>query len=248
MSIRTAARCAYGAGIGGIVVSLLFIGFYTLEIRHPDNAPLGTASDVAGVSIGLLIPAALALGAYLPARRSNRVIQAAGITAMATTAAAGPLMVAGLLDFNVETPISAVSVLLIFGWVALVSRMLAGTGTFRPQVTRFGQLLGQAALVALVLIAVGLPLPWMSSLQLIVVGTGAGIGAIAWVILPAWYLFLGQDLARAAQRGQAAPSNTPGQVGHPPGRTGHAPGPAGHVPGRSHLPEGDSDGLIRPHA
>jgi hypothetical protein len=47
-------------------------------------------------------------------------------------AAAGPLMVAGLLGFNAETPVWAVSVLLIFGWAAPVSRMLAGTGTFRP--------------------------------------------------------------------------------------------------------------------
>lgn len=61
-----------------------------------------------------------------------RVIQAAGITAMATAAAAGPLMVAGLLDFIAETPVWTVSVLLIFGWAALVSRMLAGTGAFRP--------------------------------------------------------------------------------------------------------------------
>jgi hypothetical protein len=61
-----------------------------------------------------------------------RVIQAAGITAMATAAAAGPLMVAALLDFNAETPVWAVSVLLIFGGAALVSRMLAGTGTFWP--------------------------------------------------------------------------------------------------------------------
>ena len=108
---RVAARCAYGAGIGGIVVSLLFIGFYTLEIQHPGDAPLGTASDVAGVTIGLLIPAALALGGYLPARRSATVIQAAGIMAMAVGAVAGPLIVAGLLSFDVATPISAASVL-----------------------------------------------------------------------------------------------------------------------------------------
>jgi hypothetical protein len=235
---RAPARCAYGAGIGGIVVSLLFIGFYTLEIQHPGDAPLGTASDVAGVTIGLLIPAALALGSYLPARRSARVIQAAGIMAMAVGAVAGPLMVAGLLSFDVETPISVASVLVIFGWVALVSRMLAGGGAFRSRVTRFGQLLGQAVVAALVLIAVGLPLPWMSLPQLVVAGVGAGIGAIAWLILPVWYLFLGQDLARAARR----------QTDHPPGPTGHAPGPADHAPGRPHLPEGDSDGFIRPHA
>jgi hypothetical protein len=129
---RAAARWAYGAGIGGIVVSLLFIGFYTQEIQHPGDAPLGTASDVAGVT----------------------------------------------------------------------------------------------------------PLPWMSRPQLIVAGVGAGIGAIAWLILPVWYLFLGQDLARAARR----------RTDHPPGPTGHAPGPADHPPGRPHLPEGDSDGFINPHA
>ena len=55
-------------------------------------------------------------------------------------------MVARVLSFKVETPISAVSVLVIFGWVALVSRMRQRTGTFRRQVTRFGQVLGKAVL------------------------------------------------------------------------------------------------------
>ena len=44
---------------------------------------------------------------------------------------------------NVETPISAVSVLVIFGWVALVSRMRQCTGTIRRQVTRFRQVLAR---------------------------------------------------------------------------------------------------------
>jgi hypothetical protein len=57
-------------------------------------------------------------------------------------------MVARVLSCNVETPISAVSVLVIFGWVALVSPMRQRTGTFR-RVTRFGQVLGQAVLAGL---------------------------------------------------------------------------------------------------
>jgi hypothetical protein len=44
-----------------------------------------------------------------------------------------------------ETPISAVTVLVAFGWVALVSRMRQH-GTFRRQVTRFGQVPGKAVL------------------------------------------------------------------------------------------------------
>ena len=52
-------------------------------------------------------------------------------------------MVARVLSFNGETPISAVSVLVIFGWVALVSRMRQRTGTFGRQVTRFGQVLAR---------------------------------------------------------------------------------------------------------
>lgn len=39
----------------------------------------------------------------------------------------------------------------------------------------------------------------------------------------------------------------PVPTGHTPGRTERAAGPAVHVPGRPHLPEGDSDGFIRPH-
>ena len=40
----------------------------------------------------------------------------------------------------------------------------------------------------------------------------------------------------------------PALAGHTPGRSRHAPDPADHIPGRPHLPEGDSDGFIRPHA
>jgi hypothetical protein len=242
LSLRLAARCAYGAAVGGFLVDLLFIGFYTLELRHPGDAPLGTASDVAGLTVALLIPAALVLGGYLPARRSARVIQAAGLTAITASAVAGPLLVAGLLGFDVATPISSVSVLLIFGWAALVSRMLRGSGTFRPRVTRFGLILGQAALAALVLIAVALPLPWMSWPQLIVAGAGGLIGIIAWLALPAWYLFLGQDLARAAR--QPGPVSTASgglsPAGGGPGRSpGASPPTEPSLPARPGLPAAD---------
>lgn len=207
-----AAHCAYGAGIGGIAGGLAFIGFYAFQIRHPQDAPLGTASDLSGVTIGLLIPAGLALAAYLPDRRSTRVIQAAGITAMAVAAVAGPLMVAGVLDFNVETPISAVSVLVLGGWIFAVSRMLQHAGAFRARVTRFGQAVGKAILAGIAIIVCGLPLPWMSVPQLIVFGAGALIGVVAWLSMPAWFLFLGQDLARVPRSGQGQPA----KAGLPP--------------------------------
>jgi hypothetical protein len=202
--LRAAGWLAVASGLGGMAGVILLAGFFALEL-HTDDAPLGTASDLAGMSVGLLIPAAVALSAYLPDRRRVRALQAAGITFMAITAVCGPLLVMGAVNFNIENPVSAVSGYLVVGWIALVSRMLRGIPPFGPRVTRLGQLMGLGMLTALVLVGSALPLPSMSWPQLVVGGAGLVIGAPAWALTPVWSLFLGQALLRAARPPAASP-------------------------------------------
>lgn len=202
--LRASAWLAVASGLGGIAGVILLAGFFALEL-HADDAPLGTASDLAGMSVGLLIPAAVALSGYLPDRRRVRALQAAGITLMAITAVCGPLLVMGAVNFTIENPVSAVSSYLVIGWIALVSRMLMGVAPFGPRVTRLGQLMGLAMLTALVLVGIALTLPSMSWPQLVVGGAGLVIGVPAWALTPVWALFLGQALLRAARSPTAFP-------------------------------------------
>jgi hypothetical protein len=202
--VRGAAWAAMVSGAGGIAGVIALAGFFALE-RDASNAPLGTASDLSSVLVALLIPAAAALSAYLPARRRVRALQAAGITVMAITAVCGPLLVAGAVDFNVETPVSAISGYLVAGWVGVVSRMLRGVCPFGPAVTRLGQFIGVGLLAGLVLVGIALPLPWMSWPQLVIGGAGLVIGAPAWALVPVWSLFLGHALLRAGRSPAAWP-------------------------------------------
>ena len=202
--LRGAGWSAIASGLGGIAGVVLLTGFFALEL-HADDAPLGTANDLSGVSVGLLIPAAVALSAYLPDRRRVRALQAAGITLMAIAAICGPLLVVGALDFNVEAPVSAISSYLVAGWIAVVSRMLRGVEPFGPRVTWFGQLIGLGLLSGLVLVGIALPLPWMSWPQLVIGGAGLVVAAPAWALAPVWSLFLGQALLRAARPAAALP-------------------------------------------
>jgi hypothetical protein len=76
---QTAARCAYGVGIGRIVDGLMLIGFFLAEFTRPrDETPLGTASGLSSIATALLIPPALTLATFLPDRRST-VAEHAGV-------------------------------------------------------------------------------------------------------------------------------------------------------------------------
>ena len=118
-SVGTAARFAYAAGFTGILANLFLIAMYIvlgLQAGGPEahTTSLGPAGDLSGsasdlvgsLSAAFMIPVALALGGRLPQRRAARFTQAAGLAAMALLTAGGPLLVLGVLVFEIETPIS----------------------------------------------------------------------------------------------------------------------------------------------
>jgi hypothetical protein len=207
-SVGTAARFAYAAGVTGILANLFLIALYVAlglqaggpEAQTPSLGPAGdlsgSASDLVGsLSAAFMIPVALVLGGRLPQRRGARLMQAAGLTAMALLAVGGPLLVLGVLAFEVETPIAMASWIVLCVWLLLLNRWLRLSDALPIRVARLGEVLGAGLLVGYVIVGLGLLLPWMSWPQLAVFGVGVLIGLPAYLGIPVWFVLLGRHLA-----------------------------------------------------
>jgi hypothetical protein len=206
--VGTAARFAYAAGFTGILANLFLIAMYVvlgLQAGGPETqtTSLGPAGDLSGsasdlvgsLSVAFMIPVALALGGRLPQRRAALLTQVAGLTAMALLAIGGPLLVLGVLAFEIETPIAMAAWIILCVWLLLVNRWLRLSGALPVRLARLGEYLGAGALAGYVVVGVGLLLPWLSWPQLVVFGVGVLVGLPAYLGIPVWFVFLGRHLA-----------------------------------------------------
>ena len=206
-SVGTASRFAYAAGFTGILANLFLIAMYFvlgLQAGGPEaQTSLGPAGDLSGsasdlvgsLSTAFMIPVALALGGHLPQRRTARFMQAAGFAAMALLTVGGPLLVLGVLVFEIETPISMAAWVVLCLWLLLVNRWLRMSDTLPVRVARLGEFLGGGLLAGYIIVGLGLLLPWMSLPQLVVFGVGLLIGLPAYLGIPVWFVLLGRHLA-----------------------------------------------------
>jgi hypothetical protein len=192
---------ALTSGITGLVANVLLVLFFLLARPFGVNDPLaeagqdfmwlGTANDVVIIVQFLtFIPVALGLRRWLPSTRSIRVATAAAVGAMVVVAALQLLLVAGVLEFDVQVLLVVAMFLVVYAWVIAVSSTGHRYGTLPRPVTRFGLLLGVSYPVGLVIAAAGLLFPWGSAAQLAFVIPGIVIGAIGWLGLPVWPLVL----------------------------------------------------------
>jgi hypothetical protein len=191
------ARFAYAAGATGILANLFLIGFYALQASHPeDGTSLGTADDLVG-SLGLafMIPVALALSAWLSERRSARIILVGVLSAMTVLTVGGPLLVFGVLAFNVQAPIAVAAWMVLSLWLFMVNRWLRLSGALGLRLARFGEFLGTGTLAGGAVVGLGFLLPWMSWPQLVVFGAGGLLGVVGMLGTPVWFLLLGRHLA-----------------------------------------------------
>jgi hypothetical protein len=145
---------AYAAGVTGILANLFLIVMYVLlglRAWSPEAQTslvsafhvAGSASDLLGsLSTTFMIPVALFLGGRLPRRRAARIVQAAGLAAMALLSVGGPLLVLGVLAFEVETPMVMAALIILCLWLLLINRWLRLSAAIRPRVTRLGELVG----------------------------------------------------------------------------------------------------------
>jgi len=180
-----AARFAYVAGATGILANFFLIVLYVrlgLQAWHPGMQPLlGPAGELAGpandpvgsLGTALMIPVALFLAGLLPRRRAARFTQAAGLTALAVLTVGGPLLVFGVLPFEVQTPIAIAALLILSVWLFLVNRWLRLSDALPIRLARFGEFVGAGFLAGYV------PLGWVSCCP-------GGRGRSLWCSAPAW--------------------------------------------------------------
>jgi hypothetical protein len=188
-------RWAWISGIAGLVANVLLALFYLLARPFSDVQNsfgwLGTANDwVIPVQFLAMIPVALALGRCLPPSRLVRVSTATAIAAMIAVAALQLLLVAGVVDFDVEVVLVVAAFLVVYAWVLVVSSVGHRHGTLPRSVTRFGLLLGASFPVALLITAAGYLVGWGFGHPLAFAIPGTVLGAISWLAFPAWPLVL----------------------------------------------------------
>ena len=195
--VSMAALFAYAAGTTGILANLFLIAFYALQANQPENGTsLGSANDLVGsLSTAFMIPVALALSTWLPDRRRAWTSLVVGLSAMAVLVVGGPLLVFGVLAFEVQAPIALGAGMIFFLWLLLINRWLRQSGALQPRVARFGEFLGTGILAGGALAGFGFLLPWMSWPQLIFFGAGGALAVIVMLGTPFWFLLLGRQLA-----------------------------------------------------
>ena len=186
---------AMASGITGLAANLLLVLFFLLAQPFGEGRAgfmwLGTANDwLIVVQFSTLIPVALALRRWLPTTRAIRLSTALAVVAMVGTAVLQLLLIAGVLDFDVQVGLIVAMFLLIYAWVLVVSSTGHRHGTLPRPVTRFGLLLGVCFPIGLLVTAAGLPFGWGSVAQLGFAIPGLAIGAASWLALPGWPLVL----------------------------------------------------------
>lgn len=204
--VTTTSRSALAAGCTGILANLCLTTLYALlgvQGGSPDDGTLlgsafhvaGSASDLLGsLATAFMIPVALFLGGRLPRLWAPRLVQALGLAAMALLTVGGPLLVLGVLSFEVQTPIAIGAWIMLGLWLLLVNLWLRRTDTLPYRVARFGELVGAGFLAGYVIVGFGLLLPWMSSPQLVVFGLGVIVGLPGYLGIPVWFVLLGRHL------------------------------------------------------
>ncbi|HEX6757836.1 MAG TPA: hypothetical protein VF086_05395 [Propionibacteriaceae bacterium] len=193
---------ALTSGITGLLANVLLVLFFLLAKPFGVSGPLaddvrqdfmwlGTANDwVIVVQFLTFIPVALALRGWLPPTRSVRLATAAAVGAMLAVAILQLLLVAGVLEFDVQVLLVVATFLVVYTWVLTASSAGHRHGTLPRSVTRFGLLLGASYPVGMVIAAAGLLFPWGSAVQLAFVVPGVAVGSFGWLALPVWPLFL----------------------------------------------------------
>jgi hypothetical protein len=201
---------ALTSGIAGLVANVLLVLFFLLAQPFGVNGPLaeagqdfmwlGSANDVVIIVQFLtFIPVALALRKWLPPTRSMRIATAAAVGAMVVVAILQLLLVAGVLEFDVQVILVLAMFLVLYAWVITVSSTGHRQGALPRSVTRFGLLLGVTFPVGLVIAGAGMLFPGGSPAQLAFVIPGAALAAIGWLGLPVWPLVLARTVFSKAR-------------------------------------------------
>ncbi|MFP5283854.1 MAG: hypothetical protein ACLGIF_10440 [Actinomycetes bacterium] len=195
----TLRALALATGVLGLAANVLLTLFFLLAepfTGHTNRFSwLGPANDVVLVGqFAAFVPVALALRRRLPATRVSQIFTGAAVLAMAAVIVLQLLLVAGLVDFDLQVVLVSAAFLVVFAWVFAVSSIGHRSGTLPRLVTRAGLLLGALYPVGLLVAAPGLVFTWGSAPQLAFVLPGVALGSIGWLGLPVWPLLLARHV------------------------------------------------------
>ena len=189
--LTATARAAVAAGIVGMISNLLLVGFYAWQVGRPEHGSwLGPANDLVGsVGTAFGVVVAVGLGPLLPQRFMARAANLVGIASMVALTILGPLLVAGVVSFEVQSPIAVGCFLVLAGWLLLVNRWLRGV--IRGRVTRLGAWSGAAVLVGAGVLGLGFLL---AVVRLPLYAVGGLLVICGMLAIPIWFLLLGHRL------------------------------------------------------
>lgn len=182
-----------------MLANLLLIAFYAVQVGRPERGSwLGSANDrIGSAGSALMVVVALGLTGVLPTRLAVRIAHVTGTGAMALLTILGPLLVAGVLAFEIESPIALACFLVLAYWLVLINRGLRESALFTAGMTRLGERSGYALIIGAVVAAPGLLLPAGSVQQLVMFGIGASLAVVGMLAIPIWYIVLGWQLSKA---------------------------------------------------
>ncbi len=190
-----AALSGWTTGVLGTVANGLLAGFFALSPRFGTGNPLGPANDIVGsLAMAASVPALVAVGRLVPLTPWSRQLQGAVIVAAGVSTAAGPLLVLGVLPFEVSTTASILAFCALATWIADVCRRLGRIGVMPVGLARLGRQVVRAAVFGLGATGAGLLLPDGSPVRTLMLGSGVAAGATAWVAVPIWFWLVGSWL------------------------------------------------------
>lgn len=196
----TAAWCARISGVVGAVSGAALLAFFGLARPFgPDPDPtkdwLGPLNDATSiVQFAALVPVAVALRRRLAgtpgAGRPVLVATDVATAAMAVFVGAQALLVAGVVPFAQQAPVSTAAALVVLGWTVLVSRMGARTGGLPRPVVLVGTGTGVLVVSSVVLGGAGFLLPATGARDLVLL-LALVVGALGWFGIVPWTYLLG---------------------------------------------------------
>lgn len=192
-----ASRFAYAAGLTGTLAHLFLIAFFAFRFSGLDGGiSLGPANDLVGsLSSVFMVPVVLAFSAWLPDRRLGWIGRVLGLSALTVLTAGGPLLVLGVLSFEVHAPIAIAAWMVLCLWLILVNRWLRSSGVLAPRMARLGESLGAVSAAGVAIVGLGgllSGIPWARS---ILFGLGGAFAVMGMLGIPIWFMLLGRHLA-----------------------------------------------------
>lgn len=196
------ASMARAAGAVGVLSNLLLIAFYAWQAGRPERGTwLGSANDLVGsVGSALMAVVALGLGTLLPRRRAARAVNLTGFAAMVLLTLLGPLLVAGVIPFQVQSPIALACFVVLAGWLLAVNGWLRREALLPARVTRLGEWSGGGVLIGVALAGPAFALPAASVPQLVLFAAGGLLGVAGMLAVPIWFVMLGRELPKTPVR------------------------------------------------